>query len=59
MEISEKNQNWDEFHLIGMAVEMRPKFDRLGKEKPKEESRECSGRNHYHLIGRRAEDGLV
>ena len=59
MEISEKNKNWDELHLIGMAIKMRPKFDCLSKEKPKEKSRECSGRGHYHLICRRAENGFI
>lgn len=59
MEISEQNKSGDELHLIGMVIEMRPKFDCLGKEKPKEESRKRSGRSHYHLIRSRAENRLV
>jgi hypothetical protein len=51
MEIPECNQEWDEFHLIGVAVKMRPQFDRLSEEKPQEESRKHCEWGECHLIG--------
>lgn len=53
MEIPECNQEWDEFHLIGVAVKMRPQFDRLSEEKPQEESRKRCEWGECHLIGGR------
>lgn len=42
MKVPEQDQNGDEFQLVGVAIEVWPKLDSLGNEKPKKKG--CKGR---------------